>query len=970
MDVLAYDGFWFDEITGMTGGIETSTSNRWSISVSTVNRGAAPMVLGTGAPTPRYIDVTFVLTEAPANDPDFWDVFDKLIGRLNPDDQSNRRKLIAQRPDGTQVYRYARVTEPSGWDVDGSINTAVIRFISADPRWYKTTARTVNVFADTRLGTDTSGIIPGPNNPAIALPNQGFATAQPIVTVFTGGVYSGSGGWRYRRRLTIENEGDYTVDNFVALVELGDTADLVTNSKALSSGNDLRVIGPDGNEVPRDLVAWNHTGSWMYVYVASIPPGESVNYWVVYGNASAGSPLTLTYPYIPAFRMDGGYGGSVTAASTTTSIVLQGPGSGVSAVTNTWVDAIIVFTTGANAGSSRRITASTYNGGLSQMTLTLSSALSNTPATTDDWVIITSRNGVWLYKTQNDYERGTDTARGRWYINSGEGYPSIVDYEVPGSWRPDLWYDGRDRHGNPGYTRITNSGDADPYAILNVHRTYENGNVVIPEDGAADGMSISLPFPITGYDWSGTLENPNGMAKGVVACRPPGGNTWQTLEEKDTVSASSSWTPNLSIASGTQAIYHGLIPYEGEEISQKWRRDSGTSSATGSTTTIVDSTKAWRTNQWAGYFARITNGARAGRMYAISSNTATTLTVATMPASSPENLSYEIVGSDIFARLYDGSRCTLTWDNADFDVSALGTEEFCTDLSVRFWMGGGKGSSTVLSGHRRGSLEIGKDPESFVLVKDSSTYNVRADSTTRQAIQYDALVTAGGSVVERYTPPRVEWLATDETGLERASADGMPIPPNLDLVVSNPAAATGITNWTSSNQPEVGYSFTRSTSRYAGNDHDGNAYATSFQITITTNSGGPTYATAVCDDRFPIEPGELAQFAAMVRTSAAGIKPLLGIRFYDALTGGSTVSTELQSDATYVTNLWLTEGFAAEAPAGALAWSPLIRANIPSGTTTGNINFTAVDPAAPTLFFQTDHDIGPFRVEYVEAYLQ
>lgn len=974
MNVLAYDGFQFSDLDDMTGGIEADAQNNWSISTAVAPRGGDVSLLGTGTPSPRIIDVTFHLADVPANDADFWDVFDKLQGRLNPENQSNKRKLIAERPDGTRVWRYARITDPSGWDVDGSINTAVIRFISADPKWYKTTERSLSVFADSRLGTDTSPITWGPNNPAMSLPNTGFAQAHPELSIYTGGVYPGTGGWTYRRSLVITNNLTRTVNNHVALIELGDTSALVGGGKALASGNDLRVIGPDGEEVPRNLVAWNHTGTWMHVYLGTIAPGDAWRGWIVYGNSAAGSPLTLTYPYMPAWRIDCVAGTVIGAGSTTTvihftagSIVPFPSFSPTSDIADFYKDGVIYFTSGANAGVGRLITANVWNGGAVRHEFTVSSAFPNAPTSTDDWVIITSRNGKWLYGTKNDVERGFSNERGRWYINSNEGYPSIVDYDVPGAWKPALYYDGRDRKGNPGYTRITNAGDADPYAIMNVYRTYENANVVIPEDGGADGVSLSLPMPITGYDWSGTLINPNGMAKGVVGVRSFGGNDFAIVDSLDTVGASTAWNASPSIPAGTNQIYHGLIPYEGEEITQKWRKDSGSSTTTGTTTTINDSTKAWRTNQWVGYYARLTNGKKAGTLYAISANTATQLTVASMGVSSPANLSYEIVGADLFARLYDGSRCTVTWDDADLDISAIGTEEFCTDLSARFWIGGGKSSSSVLAGHARGSLEVGKDPDSFVLVKDSSFYHVVADSRLRSAIQYDAI---GGNIIERYTPPRVEWLGTDEDGLESASMNGLPIPPNLDNVITNPSAAVSVGSWSFATEAGLTGQLQRSTTRYAGYNVDGTQIATSFQIVINSNIGGPLSAYATCDDRFPIQAGGLAQFATFVRSSNTAYRPLLGIKFYDALSGGSLISSDYQAATAYTINTWYAEGFASEAPVGALSWSPVIRCYIATGAALSDIFFTAVDPASPVLFMQSDHDIGRVDVAYTETYLQ
>lgn len=55
--------------------------------------------------------------------------------------------------------------------------------------------------------------------------------------------------------------------------------------------------------------------------------------------------------------------------------------------------------------------------------------------------------------------------------------------------------------------------------------------------------------------------------------------------------------------------------------------DTGTASG-GSTTTVVDGTKAWTANYWAGYYVKVLTGSNAGQEKLIQSNTATTLTVA------------------------------------------------------------------------------------------------------------------------------------------------------------------------------------------------------------------------------------------------------------------------------------------------------------------------------------------------------
>ncbi|WP_285575120.1 PKD domain-containing protein [Geothrix limicola] len=53
--------------------------------------------------------------------------------------------------------------------------------------------------------------------------------------------------------------------------------------------------------------------------------------------------------------------------------------------------------------------------------------------------------------------------------------------------------------------------------------------------------------------------------------------------------------------------------------------DSGTATG-GSTTTLIDTTKAWTANQWVGSYVRIVSGAGAGQLRAITANTGTTIT--------------------------------------------------------------------------------------------------------------------------------------------------------------------------------------------------------------------------------------------------------------------------------------------------------------------------------------------------------
>lgn len=74
---------------------------------------------------------------------------------------------------------------------------------------------------------------------------------------------------------------------------------------------------------------------------------------------------------------------------------------------------------------------------------------------------------------------------------------------------------------------------------------------------------------------------------------------------------------------------------------------SGTCTSNGATTTLIDGTKNWFTNQWAGYRVKIVAGTNHGIETPIASNTSTTLTVTAMTSASDTSSMYTILGCPI-----------------------------------------------------------------------------------------------------------------------------------------------------------------------------------------------------------------------------------------------------------------------------------------------------------------------------------
>ena len=80
------------------------------------------------------------------------------------------------------------------------------------------------------------------------------------------------------------------------------------------------------------------------------------------------------------------------------------------------------------------------------------------------------------------------------------------------------------------------------------------------------------------------------------------------------------------------------------------------SATSGSATTMVDSTKTWVTNQWAGWNVIITSGTGSQEKAAIISNTGTTLTVASWSIANPDATSkYAIITPYIFTAAFSGT---------------------------------------------------------------------------------------------------------------------------------------------------------------------------------------------------------------------------------------------------------------------------------------------------------------------------
>jgi hypothetical protein len=165
-------------------------------------------------------------------------------------------------------------------------------------------------------------------------------------------------GWRYRRMLRVTNLTTRDWNGLEPIfLDLGDTTGLVSSGKALANGNDLRVV-LYGKMLARTLINWN-TGRTFVVVHPEIPAGESVDLEIVYGNASAGAPKTLS----DRTTVDGDYcavdltGDNGTSTGGNTSTTLNDTGKNWPA--SYWIGGFLQIVSGTGAGQRRRISANT-----------------------------------------------------------------------------------------------------------------------------------------------------------------------------------------------------------------------------------------------------------------------------------------------------------------------------------------------------------------------------------------------------------------------------------------------------------------------------------------------------------------------------------------------------------------------------------------------------------------------------------
>ncbi len=314
------------------------------------------------------------------------------------------KTLTVQRTDGPDIGTQFEAQVAVGKYSYSSRNSVLVELHMTDDTWYE---RTDTILPQVAF------------NGAVAIPllNHGGATVAPVIEVGYSAqrvTQTATVGWKYRRTKTVSNGSDRNWNRVRLTIDLGDTAAWVTGSKALASGDDVRVRF-EGRELYRTLTNFNTKRTFVH-FVGTIPAGGSATYEVVYGNPAATAPRTLStrggnYDTYVADDL-GGYSGTATSGTTTTLT-----DSGATWDTSEWISGFIGLVSGTGSVRYRRIISNTGT------VITFNRPVGTAPAAGTGYILWKSAiyvdGGLVTAKTANTI---TDTAHtAKWCPDSLDG---------------------------------------------------------------------------------------------------------------------------------------------------------------------------------------------------------------------------------------------------------------------------------------------------------------------------------------------------------------------------------------------------------------------------------------------------------------------------------------------------------------------------------------------------------------------
>jgi len=290
MRLVGYGGYTNWEADNWACGLPVGFNPLLSLLPAIIQRAGTTPTFGLGAYTERTIPGEFVYRGA---DP-FETAKNNLLRKLNLLDPTPKT-LYAVMNDGTNATIQAVMSFPAGGTATttGEVNTLPVVFTAVDAVWQTATPSTV---------TKT---VTGASQDSLVVPATGYGQQDATLTIQQTAQHSAkseAAGWSLRRKYTLTNTSANAITNYPVGIDLGATNSLVSGGKARSDGNDLRVVW-QGAEMPRTLAGWNTGATLCWVVLPALAAGASLTLEIWYGNASAGTPQTLSGQSLPAFDL-------------------------------------------------------------------------------------------------------------------------------------------------------------------------------------------------------------------------------------------------------------------------------------------------------------------------------------------------------------------------------------------------------------------------------------------------------------------------------------------------------------------------------------------------------------------------------------------------------------------------------------------------------------------------------------------
>jgi hypothetical protein len=169
--------------------------------------------------------------------------------------------------------------------------------------------------------------------------------------------------------------------------------------------------------------------------------------------------------------------------------------------------------------------------------------------------------------------------------------------------------------------------------------------------------------------------------------------------------------------------------------------DSGTATS-GASATLTDSTKAWASGAWATYTVKIASGTGAGQFRAITSNTATALTITPAWATIPDSTSvYQITASLDSGTVTGSGTATLTDSSKTWTTNILGAASGNFSSLVEITSGAGVGQRRLIVSNTGTQLTVAYRWDTAPSAGDS--YIILQDIYNNHGIGPSSAITSG-----------------------------------------------------------------------------------------------------------------------------------------------------------------------------------------------------------------------------------